>query len=168
MCWSTGEKQCLYFYETHLPPPCHFRDPIHHQKIKEATEWKKISIATGRMMEQETHLWGWWREKSHCVFILFRLLSQKILLFLFSQRKVKKNMLMLFLPLKNIATSEFSQCIKCKPLLLLFCSHNYFSNQQFLHVWCIFGGTFDCLYSDWNVCFSNSIINSILLWEIKP
>lgn len=38
--------------------------------------------------------------------------------------------------LKNMATSEFSRYIKCKPLLLLFCSHNYFSNQQYLPMWC--------------------------------
>ena len=74
-------------------------------------------------------------------------------------------MLMLFPPLKNMATSEFSWYIKCKPLLLLFCSHNYFSNQQYLHVWCscILGGPFHCLYYDWNLWFSNSIINSIIL-----
>jgi len=45
-------------------------------------------------------------------------------------------MLMLFLLLKNMATSEFSWYIKHKPLLLLFCSHNYFSNDKYLHVWC--------------------------------
>lgn len=125
------------------PPRPFWRSyPSSKEKKKEAIEWRKIYIVTERMKE-DLHCY-WKNEGTGKIFVrLMKSLTVlsfcldlclKNTIFLFSQGKAKKEYVHTISPSKNMSTSEFSRCSKCKPLLLLFCSHNYFSNQQYLHV----------------------------------